>query len=206
MTAPSFLYFDLGKVLANFDVGRMYRQVGDVAGIEPERVREVLFRGGLQKESELGRISEQDFYEAFCERTGTRADRQSLELAGSDIFALNEDILPVVAGLDRAGYRLGILSNTCRSHWKHCARRFPVLTESFRVYALSYEIRAAKPDAAIFRAAAELAGVPPEEIFFTDDIAENVDGARAAGFDAVEYTSASELAAELRRRGLRLDD
>ena len=204
--APTFLYFDLGKVLLNFDAERMYRQIGEVAGLGPERVREVLFHGGLQKESELGQISEREFYETFYARTGTRADRDALILAACDIFELNEDILPVVAGLDRAGYRLGVLSNTCRSHWEHCTRRFRVLTESFRVYALSYEIRAGKPDAAIFRAAAELARVPPEEIFFTDDIAANVDGARAAGFDAVQYTSTPELVAELRSRGLRLDE
>ena len=70
---------------------------------------------------------------------------------------------------------------------------------------MSCQVRAAKPDAAIFQAAAELAGVPPEEIFFTDDLAEHVAGAREAGFDAVQYTSTPRLVAELRDRGLRFN-
>lgn len=204
---PKFLYFDLGKVLVVFDVGRMYRQIGEAAAIDPARVREVLFEGGLQREYELGEISDQEFYEAFLKATatGTRPDPHAFVLAASDIFELNVAILPLVAHLERAGHRLGILSNTCRSHWEHCVGRFRILAESFPVCALSYRIHAAKPDRAMFQAAAELAGVRPEEIFFTDDIAGHVAGARAAGFDAVEYTSTPELAAELRNRGLEFD-
>jgi HAD superfamily hydrolase (TIGR01549 family) len=100
---------------------------------------------------------------------------------------------------------LGVLSNTCQSHWEHCRRKFCILRESFSVYALSYEIHEMKPDAAIFQAAAELAGVAPEQIFFTDDMAGHVAGARAAGVDAVQYVSTPQLAAELRSRGVRVN-
>lgn len=203
--APKFVYFDLGRVLVDFDLERMYRQVGEVAGIEPARVREVLFGDGLQADCELGKISGEEFHAAFCERTGTRPDYHALERAASDIFELNVGIVPVVAHLDEAGYRLGVLSNTCRSHWEHCRRKFRIVAECFPVCALSYEIHAAKPSAAVFRAAAELAGVEPEAIFFADDTAGHVAGARAAGFDAVEYRSPRQLAAELRSRGLRFN-
>jgi putative hydrolase of the HAD superfamily len=204
VTEPRFLYFDLGKVLVDFEVEQMLQQVGRVAGIDPARVDKVLAGDGLQREYELGRVSSEQFYERFCEATGTRPDYDALERAASDIFEVNVSILPLVACLERAGYRLGILSNTCRSHWEHCRRKFRIVAESFSVYALSYEIHAMKPDAAIFRSAAELAGVAPEEIFFTDDTPGHVAGARAAGFDAVQYVSTPELAAELRSRGVRL--
>jgi hypothetical protein len=39
-------------------------------------------------------------------------------------------------------------------------------------------------------------------VFFTDDRQENVDGALAAGLDAVLFESAEQIAAELRRRGV----
>ena len=39
--------------------------------------------------------------------------------------------------------------------------------------------------AAIFETAIRVAGHSPDEIFFVDDRAENVEGARAAGLDAV---------------------
>jgi HAD superfamily hydrolase (TIGR01509 family) len=202
---PEFLYFDLGKVLVTFDVAQMYRQIGEVAGMDPARVREVLLDGELQKEHELGRISTPEFYDAFCQRTGTRPDYDALVRAASDIFGINAGILPLVSQLQQAGHRLGVLSNTSQAHWEHCRRRFYIIADAFPIHTLSYEVHAAKPDPVIFRAAAERAGVDPGEIFFVDDIAENVAGALAAGFDAVHYTSAPALATELRQRGLRFN-
>lgn len=70
---------------------------------------------------------------------------------------------------------------------------------------MSYELKAMKPQAAIFQAAARLADVQPDEIFFCDDIAGHVAGARAVGIDAVQYTSTPELVAELRKRGIRFN-
>lgn len=201
---PKFLYFDLGMVLVTFSVERMCRQMGQAAGVAPERVREVVFDADLQSRYERGEVSTREFYDAFCRRTGTCAEFDPLCAAASDIFEINTSMLPVVADLTQARWPMGILSNTCQCHWKHCLRQYRILEESFRVYALSYELACAKPDPAIFRKAAELAGVAPGEIFYTDDIAGHVAGARAAGFDAVVFTGPDNLVAELRRRGVEL--
>ena len=200
-----FLYFDLGRVLLHFSVDRMCRQMAELAGIEPAAVRSAVFESDLQNRYERGEITGPEFHEAFCRATGTRTDYAALTAAGNDIFELNVSMLPVVCQLRAAGHRLGILSNTCEGHWEHCLARYRVLAEDFQVYALSYRIGAVKPHPEIYREAARLAGVRPEEIFFTDDLEANVDGARAAGFDAVHYTSTQQLAADLRARSIRFN-
>jgi glucose-1-phosphatase len=205
LTQPKFLYFDLGNVLLTFDVGVICRRMAQVAGIEPAQVMEAVFHNQLQIRYERGEITTRDYYEAFCRETGTRADAEGLNRAACDVFELRASILPVVAQLKQSGYRLGILSNTCEVHWEYFIRRFRVLLEAFDLFALSYEIKAAKPDAAIFRAAANLAGVEPRDIFFTDDIAGHVAGACAAGYDAVQFTSTPQLVADLRQRGLQFN-
>jgi putative hydrolase of the HAD superfamily len=202
---PKFLYFDLGRVLLHFSVDRMCRQMAEVAGVEPAAVSSALFQGDLQNRYERGEISSAEFHEAFCLATGARADYAALTRAGSDIFEFNASILPVVSQLRAAGHRLGILSNTCQSHWEHCLARFHVLAEDFQIYVLSYRIGAVKPYPEIYHEAARMAGVRPEEIFFTDDMEANVRGARAVGFDAVHYTSTRQLAAGLRDRGVRFN-
>jgi len=204
MLQPRFLYFDLGMVLVRFSAERMCRQMGQVAGIAPERVREVLFSDSLHMHYEVGGVSTEAYFEHFCRATGTRPDLTELCRAANEIFELNYSMVPVVSQLRAAGWRLGILSNTCECHWKYLLDTYRFLGE-FQVFALSFEIRAAKPDAAIYRAAADLAGVTPQEIFFTDDIAGHIAGARAAGLDAVQYTSTPELMAELARRKVRFN-
>jgi glucose-1-phosphatase len=199
---PRFMYFDLGKVLVDFSLEQMFRQVAEVSGVAPQRIGEVLFGGSLQKDYETGLIGSAQFYEEFCRQTGTRPPAADLHRAGTEIFTLNLSLLPVIASLQQAGCRLGVLSNTCESHWQYCIQNFRVVAEAFQVYVVSYRIGTVKPDPVIFRAAADLAGCRPEEIFYADDIPGHVAAARQAGFDAVLYASTPELVADLRRRGL----
>jgi putative hydrolase of the HAD superfamily len=174
-----------------------------VAGLSPERVRQVVFESDLEHRYESGQVDDRGFYDAFCQATGTHAGYEQLLIAGSDIFRLNHSLLPVVAQIDAAGYRLGILSNTSPAHWAWVtAGRFGIVNLAFDLAALSYQIGACKPEPKIFAAAAEMADVRPEEIFFVDDMPENVAAARQAGFDAVEYTTTALLAADLRNRGV----
>ena len=190
-------------MLLNFDHQLACRQMGAVAGIAAEQVWDVVFASDLELRYEAGEFDDRGFYEIFCRETGSRPDFEALLLAGSEIFTPNTSIFPVVGALDAAGYRLGMLSNTCPAHWAYChSGRYGLLNRGFDVYALSYELGACKPSPKIFEGAARLAGVPPEEIFFVDDIAGHVAGARAAGFDAVQYTTTPALVDELRKRGL----
>ena len=46
-----------------------------------------------------------------------------------------------------------------------------------------------------------LVGLAPEEVFFTDDRLDNVEGARKVGFDAVQFVGVEALREELRARG-----
>jgi FMN phosphatase YigB (HAD superfamily) len=199
---PTFFYFDLGKVLINFSTERMYQQMAEVAGVDVEVVQKVVAGEGLLREYESGRLSEQDFFRAFCQSTQTQPDFDAMVAAVGEIFELNLPMLPLVAHLYEAGYPMGILSNTSTIHWNYCQRHYRIL-ECFDVYALSFQLGAVKPEAAIFHAAAKLVDRKPEEIFFVDDLAQHVAGAREIGFDAVQFTTAEALAGELRKRGIR---
>ncbi|MDA1055094.1 MAG: HAD family phosphatase [Planctomycetota bacterium] len=202
MAASRFIYFDLGNVLVNFDHHRGARQMAEVAGIAEQVVWEVVFESDLQLEYERGAITTREFFEAFCARTGTRPDYEALLLAAADIFEVNESIIPLLMELRERHHRLGILSNTNESHWEFISDgRFPIVQDFFERYALSYEMRSAKPDLAAYKIAAELAGVAPAEIFFTDDRLDNVEAARRAGFDAVQFVGVETLREALRSRG-----
>lgn len=201
---PKFLYFDLGNVLLNFDHALGCRQMAEVAGIEPEQVRRAIFETSLYRDYDTGAITSAQFFERFCELTESRAARAALFHAGAAIFRPNTSVWPLIVHLQRSGYRLGILSNTCEMHWQYVTDgRYSLLPRYFEVFALSYELGAAKPDAEIYRRAADLAGTAPQETFFVDDIAANVQGARAAGLDAVQFTTAATLVRDLAERRVR---
>ncbi|MCS7237946.1 MAG: HAD family phosphatase [Thermoguttaceae bacterium] len=200
-----FVYFDLGKVIVDFDVSRMCRQMAEVAGVSAELVHEALYGEGLQRQYELGLISTEEFYESFCRRIGACPRPEELLHAACDIFSLNLSVVPIVCRLALMRFPIGLLSNTCEAHWQYINRRYRGVAELFRLGCASYQVHAMKPDPEIFRRAAQLAGCPPEEIFFVDDHEPNVRGAQAVGFQAVVFQGAESLADELRARGISVD-
>ena len=177
-----------------------------MAGIDAAAVRKAMFASGLGDRYETGAITSDQFHEEFCQIAGAPCSREEMMLAVSDIFWLNSGMAPVVAQLAAAGHPLGILSNTCDVHWRWVTDgRYRMLPGRFQKFALSFEIGAMKPQPAIYEAAARLAGVAPEKIFFVDDRPENVAGALAAGYDAVPFTSSWKLAADLQARGVKFN-
>jgi len=202
---PDFVYLDLGNVIVSFDRPRAHRQMAHVAGLTVEEVQAALAAAELEARLERGAIGWPEFHAEFSRLTGTNPTAASLAEAASDMFALNVAMLPVIAGLERAGIPIGILSNTCGIHWDHLlAKRYAVLPGNVVAAVLSHEVAAVKPEAAIYAAAASRAGVPPERIFFCDDIPAHVEAARACGWDAEVFESAAGLIDALDRRGLNL--
>jgi putative hydrolase of the HAD superfamily len=200
---PDFFYFDLGNVLLTFDHRIACRQVAELTGLSADRIWEIVFSSDLQMRYERGELSSREFYEAFCAASNTRPDYDALHWANSAMFELNIPVIPIVGHVHAAGYRLGILSNTCEAHWDYVSNgRFRAIREFFAVRVLSHVERCSKPDLAIYRRAAEAASTDPGRIFFVDDRPENVDGALRAGLDAVLFSGPLQLAEALRRRGV----
>lgn len=201
---PKFIYFDLGNVLLKFSHPRMCRQIADLFGVEAEPVRTLLFDAEqLQNAVESGSLSADAYYQQLCQRFGSQPQREAFERAASDIFEPNHPMVPVITQLVVSRQRIGLLSNINQGHWDWiCQRYCGLYPEMFEQLILSYEVGAMKPDAKIFEAAIAQAGVEPGEIFYTDDIAGHVQGAQAAGIDAVQFTSTDQLVGELIARGV----
>ncbi len=204
--AVRFIYFDIGNVLLHFDNRLACRRVAALAGVDPEAVWQAWFGSQLWVENELGQADGRGLCARLSALVGAELDYEEFALASSAIFTVNVPVKTIAAQLRAAGYRLGLLSNTNELHWNYFTDgRYAMLPGWFEQHALSFRLGQMKPGAEIYRSAATLAGVAPGEVFYTDDILANVEGAREAGFDAVHFTTAARLADELRTRGIRIN-
>lgn len=202
---PVFIFLDLGNVIVTFDREQAHRQMAGVAGVPLEAVQATLAATRLEERLERGAIDWPGFHAEFSRTIGTTPDSVLLADAASDMFSLNVEMLPVIAGLERAGIPIGILSNTCGIHWDHLlGKRYAILPGNVTATVLSHEVAAIKPEPAIYATATKVAGVAPDQIFFCDDIPAHVEAARACGWDAEVFESASGLIDALHRRGLNL--
>jgi len=103
--------------------------------------------------------------------------------------------------LQAAGIRTGILSNIGDAMTDGLLRKFDWLA-GFNHHIWSYRLRLAKPEAAIYAAAADGLQTPPAQILFVDDKPENIEAARAFGMQAIQYTDHSLFLQEMEARSL----
>lgn len=112
---------------------------------------------------------------------------------------IDPEMRSLIASLRRE-VRVGLLSNAhdvLRADLAHHR-----LDDAFEHVLVSAELGLAKPDPAIFVLAAETFGVPPDDCYFADDLAANVEAARATGMDAEQFITASGLVAALALHGI----
>jgi putative hydrolase of the HAD superfamily len=126
------------------------------------------------------------------------------EWAACQHFELFDDVAPALRELDRAGLRIGLISNSHR-----CLASFQSHFELDGLIACavsSSEHGLMKPHPSIFRAALDLIEVPAgEALMVGDSVRQDIDGAVAAGMRAVlvhRAPAAHPLAGELAERGI----
>ncbi len=191
--------FDMGNVLVKFSHAQMLQQMAVVCDCESELLREWLFESGRLLDYERGVISDDELHLQIEGLFGKSIDQQKLRWAASDIFSVNEQIIPLLDELRKKEMPLVLLSNTSRIHFEHIRDQFSIL-DYFDSFVLSYEVGMIKPEPEIFELAARKAKVSPENCFFTDDILENIIAAREAGLQAEQFHNATQLSRFLKQR------
>lgn len=96
--------------------------------------------------------------------------------------------MDLLGDLDDRGIVLGLLSNIPEDLAVRYEATQPWL-ERFAVRGLSCRIGSAKPEPAAYEWCIRELGLPPEEILFVDDRAENVHAARQLGLRGHVFTS-----------------
>ena len=177
------LIFDLGKVIVDFSFDEAYRRMRVLNGLDADAIRTRLLEGTLVADFETGRIQSEAFVAEVNRRMGTSISPSAFAELWSSIFHATPLIPETLLSGLRASHRLVLLSNTNPLHFGMIQETYPHISH-FDSLVLSHEVGAMKPQPAIYRAALAEARCEPQECLFFDDLAENVEGARAVGINA----------------------
>ena len=126
-----------------------------------------------------------------------------MNAAVADIFRPNPDVCALLPVL-KPHYRLLLGSNTNELHAVQFRRQFADVLRRFDHLVLSFEVGVRKPRAGIFENCQRLAGCPPQECLFIDDLPANVEGARACGWHGIVYTGIEDLRARMAALGIKV--
>ena len=109
------------------------------------------------------------------------------------------DILHTLRG---AGVPLHAITNWSAETWPQGVKAHPELGEVFGHTVVSGQVGMVKPSVEIYRLLCDRANTEPERCVFIDDGLHNCLGAKAAGMDAIHFTTPEALRPQLEARGL----
>jgi putative hydrolase of the HAD superfamily len=159
---------------------------------------------GLVTRYECGEVEDQPFFEAFCRLTGISTTFEHFCEIWNSIFLPPTLVPDALLQSLSSRFTLLLLSNTNAIHYRFLEAQYPHIGH-FHHRVLSHESGAQKPSRKIYDDALAAAGVEPHEAFFTDDLAVNIEAARALGIDAEVFTGVPQLLLHLEARGVPVD-
>lgn len=196
------IVFDIGRVLIHYDPDIPFSRLIPDAG-RRRRFFENVCTHAWNLEQDRGRSwdeAEALLIAEFPDETDNiRAFRRHWPEMVSHAY---EGSVAIMEGLIDAGHDVTMLTNFAADTFAEARRRFSFL-ERPRGVTVSAEVGLIKPDRAIYERHAADFGLEPAATVFIDDSAKNVEGAKAAGWQAIRFEDADGLDRDLARLGLR---
>lgn len=180
------LIVDFGGVLIDLDRQRCIENFSKLGVPDTEAMLDVCHQQGIFLQYEQGMVSSAEFRNAIRERMQKPATDADIDAAwNSFLVTIPAYKLDLLLKL-RERYVVYLLSNTNDIHWRwSCEHAFRYrafrVEDFFEKIFLSYEMKMAKPDVAIFRKVLDDTGIDPKETFFIDDSAANCRAAEILG-------------------------
>ena len=192
------LVFDLGGVIAPHDNAFLHRRLLSRCSAPDASAR--LPTLAHDARTGTGERSIADLHQELVREVGYSGDWTCFVGDWSCHLSVDPSMLAFVERLS-AHNRVIIFSNTNQEHWDHLMNLSGGGLGRYEAF-LSHEIGQLKPSLRSFQTVAAKAGIEPAKSFFVDDRADNVEGARQAGFHAEVFTSQAGLAQWLTAAGV----
>lgn len=185
MSDIQLVIFDLGRVLVR--ICRDWQHACQCAGFDWSAISEA-DRAGLRDvlhRAEIGQIGAGVLYQQAADLLACRPE-QIREISDAFIFGPYPGAADLLEELSAVGVRTACLSNTNEHHWSllfdsnHRAR-LPM--DRLNHHFASHLLRARKPEDGIYSQVERKVNLPGSAILFFDDVIENLDAAKARGWN-----------------------
>lgn len=190
--------FDVGGVLRRSETEEGRRKWEGQLGLAEGELAEIVFDSPIARAATLGQASDAAIWEDVAARFGLGPEH--LRQLKRDFWSgdhTDEELARYLGSL-RPSRKTALLSNA----WPGARRAFNErmgLTDAVDEIIISAEEGVAKPDAAIYQIALRRLGVKPREAVFVDDVAANVEAARALGMKGVQFRTREQTIADVNR-------
>lgn len=201
MTTPKAVVLDIGNVILNWDPDLLYRQL-----LPDEADREAFYSAADMAEMNLDVDRGAPFRDRIYAQAEKHPDHADLIRAWHDRWP--EMLTPEITGtsailreLRAQGTPVFALSNFGVDSYTLAQTIYPVLSEFDREY-ISGRLQCIKPDPRIYEILEQDSGLSGPDLCFFDDRQDNIEAARARGWQAHLFENPEKLRADLTNMGI----
>ncbi len=200
MSDKKIVVFDLGKVIFDYNIEEMAKKFIKFSRETDPDFTSIYPATFLY---EKGQISSKDYYDEVVKLL--KLENLSFEdfsKIWNEIFTANEDIIEIIKEISKKN-TVALLSNTNELHFEYLYNLNKNFFDTcFKKLHVSYLMNTRKPEKDIYRQVIDFHKVSPENIFFTDDVPDNVKAAKAQGIKAFLFEGAEKLKEDLKSFGI----
>jgi putative hydrolase of the HAD superfamily len=187
--------FDYGGVLVHHQTDAEQARLAAIAGVPKDIFTELYWSDRLDYDK--GLLNAADYWQTLTTRAGggrltQRMLDELIEIDSQSWMHFDSVMWDWIDQLRSAGKRVAMLSNMPRELGEALKSKTDRLTR-FDQVTLSYELRAVKPEPAIYEQCLEGIGTVPEQTLFLDDKIVNVQGAELLGIRAIQFLDRDDV-------------
>lgn len=190
------IVFDVGKVLVYFEPDWIMNKLGFTEETKAV-LRKAMFEDPLWNEVDRGVLSTEELVAAFAKNAPEyEKEIRDTYLRVGDSIELLPHAVEWTASLKEKGYHLYIISNYGEYTLEQTKEKMDFLKYMDGAI-FSYQYQIIKPDARIYEQLLKNYDLKAQECVFIDDKAENVEAAKAVGYQGIVFTTYEAVTKEL---------
>ena len=188
------IILDMGNVLLEWDKDKILQGVSDTKK-DYLILDKTIFQSGLWERLDLGTMSREELVLKVVSMIGSTYQKKVEEVIWNwpSYIDIYREVFPVLSELKKKGDRIFVLSNTSKVFYDLLDEQLSPLKELLDGFVLSCDIKAIKPDLAMFKEILDKYQLDPANCVFLDDIEDNTSAAEKLGIKAYQVKKRSDV-------------
>lgn len=188
------IILDMGNVLLEWNRDKILQGVSDTKE-EYLVLDKAIFQSGLWLRLDIGTMTREELVLKVVSMIGSTYQKKVKEVIWNwpSYIDIYREVFPVLSELKKKGHRIFVLSNTSKVFCDLLDEQLSSLKEVLDGFVLSCDIKAIKPDLAMFKEILDKYQLDPTNCVFLDDIEDNTVAAEKLGIRAYQVKKRSDV-------------
>jgi len=188
------IILDMGNVLLEWNKDKILQGVSEMKK-DYLILDKTIFQSGLWERLDLGTMTRQELVLKVVSMIGSTYQKKVEEVIWNwpSYIDIYREVFPVLSELKKKGHRIFFLSNTSKVFYDLLEEQLSPLKELLDGFILSCDIKAIKPDLAMFKKILDKYQLDPTNCVFLDDIEDNTMAAEKLGIKAYQVKKKSNV-------------